>query len=497
MPLRPLNFILWITALLAWLLLPGGAKKRKQSRTGEGQHREQIRAALDIPPPEERPLLPANRRRKRGWRTNLVKLILCLAAALLAWVFLPGTAIDRGFFALTSRSVAKPPFLIAGNGSHHSPHTLGAYSHQAAPPADPLPDIAITDDPDRIFQNSPPSPVDFAIILKNLRRLGRGTVAIGMPLAWPEPDVISLTALDQQLDELSSVVTAAPLSRGAVPSPLPPAFRRASLPVSEIRGNTRNLPVVNRVAIPDVVLGNTSSLAGFTVLESEPDGEPSHLLARWDDRVVLSFHLLAALADLGIPPSQLGIHVGNFISFGKDGPHIPIDDYGRLAVEPSPWEAPASIPAEKLIDAPGDFLSTRRAGTVLVRNGMSAADDVSLRFSEALVPTFSYLTAPSDKTAARPFPRIPALAELLLMASLMSLILGLGNYPASSGRFALAGLAGCLLILHFTLFITTGTWLPTLPALAAVWVAALFPAERQPVPVPWEPSPPMPSTIRL
>jgi hypothetical protein len=35
-------------------------------------------------------------------------------------------------------------------------------------------------------------------------------------------------ALDQQLDALPTVVTAAPLSRGPVSSPIPPAFRRAS-----------------------------------------------------------------------------------------------------------------------------------------------------------------------------------------------------------------------------------------------------------------------------
>lgn len=474
-----------------WTLLRGRASDRDRSCGSERRDDERIRAAYELPLHEGRILRPANRRRKgHGLRRRPLKLILCPAAALLVWALLPGTVIDRGFFALTSRCFTKPPFFITGNGSHDSPHTLRTPNKRASPPSDPLLDIAITDDPDLIFQASPPSPVDFAIILKNLQRLGCESVAIGIPLAWPEPDVISLVALDRQLDALPSVVTAAPLSRSPVPSPLPPAFRRASVPVSEIHGNTRNLPLVNRVSVPDVVLGKTTSLAGFTALESETDGGLPYLLARWDDRVVFSFHLLAALADLGAAPSQIEVHMGRYISLGKDGPFIPIDGFGRLAIKPPAREGSVSIPAEKLLDAPVDFLADRREGTVLIRNGMSAADDVSLRFSESLVPTVSLIADLSGTTTSQAFTRIPRSSELLLLASLISFIHGLGKYPKTSGRLALAGLAGFLLILHFTLFPTTGTWLPTLPALAAVWVAIPFSVRRRTVSAKSEVSPP-------
>ena len=412
-----------------------------------------------------------------------LKPIICALAAMLAWEFLPGTFIDRGLFSLTARTFAEAPFITSGNGEPDSPHTLRTLYRQATPPSDPLPDIAITDDSDRVFQTSPPSPVDIAIILKNLRRLGRDSVAIGMPLVWPEPDVISLMALDQQLDALPTVVTAAPLSRSPIPSPIPPAFRRASLAVSEIHGNSRDLPIVNRVSLPDVVLGNTTSLAGFTALESEPDGALPYLLARWDDRVVFSFQLLAALAERKVSPLKIEIRLGEYISLGADGPFIPIDDFGRLAFAPPSSNSSASIPAESLIDAPGDFLTERRAGTVLIRNGMSAADVSSLRFSEALVPTVSLLADPSGTSTSRAFNRIPWLAELLLIASLISLLYGLGNFPKTSDRRALAVLAGVFVILHFILVPATGTWLPSLPALAAILTAIPLTAGRNIVPV--------------
>lgn len=475
MPRRNQKFSPW-----TWLL--GKTSPEDQGPGTKQRDNERIRAEYGLPLTEGRILSPANRRRKvHGQRRHSLKLMLCPAVALLTWAILPGTVIDRSFFALTSRCFTKPPFFITGKGSHESPHTLRTPNKQAAPPSDPLLDIAITDDPDLIFQTSPPSPVDFAIILKNLQRLGSKSVAIGMPLAWPSPDVISLVALDRQLDALSSVVTAAPLSRSPVPSPLPPAFRRASVPVSEIHGNTRNLPLVNRVSVPDAVLGKTTSWAGFTALESEPDSGSTHLLARWEDRVVFSFHLLAALADLGGTPSQIEVHMGRYISLGKDGPYIPIDSFGRITIKPSAKNESASIPAEKLLDAPADFLTGQRAGTVLIRNSMSAADEVSLRFSDSLVPTVSLIANPSGTTTSHTFTRIPWISEILLIGSFISVIVGLGNFQKTSGRLALVGLAGLLLILHLAIFLTTNTSLPILPALAAVWVAIPFTVKRRSV----------------
>jgi hypothetical protein len=410
---------------------------------------------------------------------RLLKSILCAAAALLTWAFLPGTFLDRGLLQLTAHTFAKPPFFITGKGDHASPLILHTLEKQVTLHTVPLPDIAITDDPDRVFQTSPPSPVDFAIILKNLRRLGRDSVAIGMPMAWSEPDVISLMALDQQLDALPSLVTSAPLSRGPLSSPLPPAFRRASIDISKIHGNARDLPLVNRVSIPDVLLGNSSSLAGFTILESEPDDGHPHLLARWDDRVILSFSLLAALADHKVSPSEIEIHLGKHISLGTKGSYIPIDEFGRLTIKPPSSGGSATIPAETLIDAPDNLLSDRRKGTVLIRNGMLAADEASLNFSQTLVPTVSLLAASSATSTSRAFHRIPWLEELLLIASVISLLHGLGYYEKTNAPRALVILAGFFVILHFVIVPRTGAWFPTLPALAAIVTSIPLTARRR------------------
>lgn len=402
-------------------------------------------------------------------------LLSSAVAAVVLLATVPGSFADKGFFALTAHSFANPPFFITGAGTHENAYTLRTLrSSPEKPDGGDIPiEIAITDDPDNVFQASPPSPVDLAVILKNLRRLGKNTVAIGMPLAWPDPDIISLAALDQQLDSIPNLVTSTPLSRNPVPSPLPQAFRRASIPVSEVKGDTSLLPKVNRTSIPDVILGNKTSLAGFTTLESEQTTEFPHLIAVWDDRLLFSFHLLSVLFHFEKNPSDVRIHLGEFLSLGDTGPYLPIDEYGRLPLPNSslPSSPKPSIRAERLIDAPVGFLEGESSKPVLIRNALSTADSASTRYSEAVVPTVSLLSDPSATSQAQTFPRVPWHAELLFLASLLSLIYGLGNYPPMRGPFPLAILAGGILFLHFSIVPLTRTWIPTLPALGAVLIA--------------------------
>jgi hypothetical protein len=230
------------------------------------------------------------------------------------------------------------------------------------------------------------------------------------------------------------------------------------------------------------MLGNTTSLAGFTALEFEPDGDFPYLLARWDDRVVFSFPLLAALADQKVPTAKVEIRLGKYISLGKDGPYIPIDEFGRLAFRPPSSTNTSSIPAESLIDAPDDVLTGLRAGSLLIRNGMSAADEASARFSDSLVPTVSLLADPSGTFASISYNRIPWPSELLLIGSLLCLLHGLGNFPKTGGRPALTILAGVLVIIHLIIVPVTGTWPPTFPALAAVLAAIPLTAARKAIP---------------
>ncbi len=400
-------------------------------------------------------------------------------AALLAWALLPDTIIDSALFSLSAKTIANPPFFITGNGTHENPHTLRTLRSSSDISSTELPvNITISDDPDQIFQSSPPSPVDFAVILKNLRRLGTDSVTIAMPLSWQDPYLISLIALDQQLDAFPAPITSTPLSRNPVPSPIPPAFRRASIPLSEIKGDISSLPIVNRIPFPDVILGNKTSLAGFSILESETQTDHPHLIARWDDRVVFSLLFLTTLDHFKKNISTITIKPGKYISLDIDGPYIPIDSFGRLTTLPPSISRSDLSPvnAAELIDAPDDFLSNKSSKPAIIRNTLSSSEDNQISFSDTIIPTIAMLCHPNGTTNARPFPRIPWLPEILLLASLNSIIFCIAHLHRTRKRLVLSVLALTIVVLHFIIFTSTSHWPPTLPSLIAILIAIALPS---------------------
>jgi hypothetical protein len=410
--------------------------------------------------------------------------IVCssIVGGLACW-FIPGSSVERYAFLFTTIPFSGSESVIDGDGSFEKP-----YAHKSTKPLDfnkinqPI-DIAITDDPNQIFQSSPPSPVDFAMILNNLRRLKQDSIAIGIPLTWTEPEAIPLAALDKQLDSIQHLITSAPLSRGATPSPIPPSFRRASIPLSQLHGNTALVPVVNRIPIPGVLLGNDptlpgfTSFAGFTTLESEPDQNSLPLIAIWDDRVVLSFHLLAALNHLQIPPSSIEIHLGRHIYLGKKSHYIPIDNYGRLSLFPEPFKKLKTqpFPAEDLLDATEQTLPKQSFKPLVIRSTHSAQDLSSMEFSNNLIQTITLLSNPSNGFSIKYYGSLTKDVALLFIAALLCLIFGIQNFcPGRDARVPLLALAAFIFILHFLIVHFTATWIPTLPALAAIAIAIFF-----------------------
>jgi len=395
--------------------------------------------------------------------------IPCAVVAFLVWYLLPGSPADRAAFSLTTRAFEHQPFFIIGDGTHAQPYAVHPVNDASGNTPEKLPTIvSLGDDTDGFFQSSPPSPVDFAIILKNFSRLGETGPVIAIPLAWQETDVISLAALDLQLDALPSVLTTAPLTRSANPSPIPPAFRRASVPVSNINGDPSNLPVVNHIPIPNIILGNQSSLAGFSFLESESADAPPHLLALWDDSVVLSLPLLTAMRHFETPPSALEIRLGEYVAFGENGPYIPIDDHGRLAFTPQPLESTPSISAPALIDSPDDLLAGNELPPAVLRNDLSSADPRSRQFSKSLAGTIAALTHFSEASASRKFPRLAPTLELCILGLLVLGLATTSAYPVSRKPLTFVLSICGLVALHFIIVPLTGTWLPTLPAIATV-----------------------------
>ena len=432
-------------------------------------------------------------------------LVTAAAVGLAVWkiapVFSGFAEFDRAVFEATIRSFANPPFFVSGNGSHEQPWTLRMLTASASGNRRAAPSvISIGDDPDGVFQSSPPSAVDYAVILRNLKRLGVRRVAIPAVMAWDESDPIALTAVDTRLADFDSAVTAAPLTRGAVAEELPLPFLLASIPVSRVKGDVAALPQANRLALPGTFLGSGKTLAGFSILESEPG--PPALLARWKDRIVFSFPVIAALAESGQAADQIEVRLGSYMKLGPAGPVVPIDSGGHLSSPVVRFSAKV-VQAKVVIDA----TELESYGTVLLRDDRTTADAETKRFSESIADAITSISSETGLTQAKAFPRLSDPEE-----SAMILLLSLGLaalVPSSVFRLRLIfGLAAALvLIAQLSGLALFSLWLPLYPSLCAIaasylvaWPkkAAAPAAEPAMEPVivpepPLEPAPPEPA----
>ncbi|MEI6818481.1 MAG: hypothetical protein WCL19_02655 [Verrucomicrobiota bacterium] len=402
-------------------------------------------------------------------------LLFAAAAGTAVWKYTPTTDGDRIAFTAVARSFFNPPLVISGTGTQASPWALRAFSADSKPdPAQSPTVVSLGDDSERVFQSSPPAPIDLAVILSNLQRLGVKKAATAAVLAWETPDAVGLTAVEKSMARFDSWVAASPLSRSAAPSSMPPSFRRASIPLAEVHGDSSALPAVNHVPIPGVILGGQSALAGFSVLESESASRWYPLLARWEDRVVFAFPVMAVLEQLNLPVSGVEVRLGESLKLGPDGPMVAIDEFGRLAVPLKPIPARLEIPAAELIDAKGDRFPGLPTRPLILRDDQSAADPATRRFSQNLAAYIAAIASESGLTPASPYPRLPLAWEIGLLAIGVALLTALAGASDFLRRLSALLLAAAVFAAQWIAFGLASRWFPGPPLLAAILAALVI-----------------------
>ncbi|MEO5713127.1 MAG: hypothetical protein ABIT37_06530, partial [Luteolibacter sp.] len=413
------------------------------------------------------------RQTTNGKRRFWVLLISAVVAAG-CWKFLPGSSPDRALFSTVGGSFANPPLFVSGDGTHASPWKLNTMTAVPKPDTREAPVVvSLGDDIGNFFQSSPPAPIDMAVIFSNFHRLGARKAATAAVLAWETPDPIGLVALDKALGKFDSLVMAAPLSRGAVSSAMPGVFRRASLPLTKVHGDTSALPAVNRIPLTGVIFGGEKAVAGFSTLESEASVEFPPLIARWEDRVVFAFPLLTVLQRNNFPLDGVEIRLGEYIKLSPSGPVVPLDDFGRLAMPVKPMAAYKEISAEALIDG-GDGLFPKTApDPVILRDDQSAAEPATRAFSKKLSAMVAAIASNEGFASITAYPRLPAGFETGILAFIVIALTVLCGLPVFSRNVTFSALAGVVLSAQWLGAGMASAWLPLLPSLAAIAAAAL------------------------
>lgn len=414
-------------------------------------------------------------------------LLVSAAAGFGVWKSGVGSGLDRIAFGVVAGGFANPPLFVEGQGTHASPWTLRTFSREAKPDRKQAPLIvSLGDDVGGFFQSSPMGPIDFAVVLKNIHRLGAEKVTTTAVLAWETPDAVEYVALEKSLAAFDSLVMTAPLSRGAVATPLPQEFRRASLPFAAVRGDGSVLPVVNRVPLPGVVLGGEKAMAGFSVLESETQSRFLPLMARWEDRLVFSSALLAVLQRLELPLSGMEIRPGEYLRLGPGAPVVPIDRFGRLSVPLRPLPGYAKIPVEEVIDGGADLFPKEAIAPVILLDDRSAAEPATQSLSKSLSAAVAVMSSEGGLAPSHRYPRLPQEWETGILAAAVLVLTLLGGAGDSKRHVGAIALAGGFLAAQWIAFGLASVWLPGIPVLAAivpaVVVARLIGRKKVPAP---------------
>jgi hypothetical protein len=402
-------------------------------------------------------------------------LLASAAAAYGTWRELPGTRVDRTAFSTVASRFVEPPLFVEGRGTLTCPWELRSLTVEKKPDLRQAPVlVTLGDDLEGFFQASPPAPIDLAVVLKNIQRLGARKAATAVVMAWEAPDPIGLAALERALAVFDSLVLAAPLSRGVECSPLPPAFRRASLAASSLAGDALALPAVNRVPISGVVMTGENSLAGFSQLESEPASGFAPLMALWDDRVVFSFPLLVVMQRLGLPVAGMEVRLGEFLKLSPSGPIVRIDPRGRLVQPLKPLAGYAEISAQALINGGDDLFPTTAPEPVILCDTRSTAESRTRAFTASLAATVATLASDEAHTPRRLYPRLAMeweIGVLTLTVLLLTLGCAAGDFWRHIGVLILAGgVCGA----QWLGVGVASLWLPGLPLLAAISAATVF-----------------------
>ena len=222
--------------------------------------------------------------------------------------------------------------------------------------------LTLDDSEESVIQDWPPSPLDYAVILNNLKQYDPKLIAI-------EP---SLEFLGQEEGLIETLRTACL------------AFNQESLLLSAVCQMDRSIdPTIekgeNFFDIIDSVNGDTTNIPEFTRINSLPNqrfaamGLPIAftridladnnndegiykfpLIARIGDKIVPSFVLKAIMLDFNIKADQVIINIGDNIKLGNRKT-IPIDNRGHVQIYPALQED-LSIEKINLLTVPPDEL---------------------------------------------------------------------------------------------------------------------------------------------
>ncbi len=338
--------------------------------------------------------------------------------------------------------------------------------------------VIVTDDPEKIFESSPPSALDYAVLLESLHNHGYRHVTVTTRLNWNDDPGLLADGLDLRLALFDSAVIPLAVTRGPSTGSLPKMLERTIIPDTQIHGDARLVPLVNRLTLPSHMTGDAAHVfAGFHHIESNPPAAGRiAMLARWDDKgMIPSLELLMIMQAHAVLPSQVTIHCGKYIRLGKNGPIIAIDSYGQTTTPgltenntPSP-----PLQADKLITQKKSKTALKPIAIIHAqgeRTGPTNAFDAN-RLNQAIALTRAY-PVPGDGSSHQ---RLPLWGKLVILFDVAVIVFLLRTMTRGNQHLGFALTAALTLPMLYAMMSLTQHWMAISAPLAALLIGWIIP----------------------
>lgn len=192
------------------------------------------------------------------------------------------------------------------------------------------------------FPQTPLDPVNWAVTLNYLHKLGATNIYIRAPFAWDtQLDAIIPPILNQQFNNFNRVVLGRELTLSARGTEMPETWGQLTLKENQYSGDTSKIQPANKLYGDDSAgfvhhLTSPASIENDAFFETFPEGgnDSPPLFIRWGKHILPTSTLLGTVYSMGLDIGDIHAAFGHRLSIGKNL-YLPIDETGRIKLHPN------------------------------------------------------------------------------------------------------------------------------------------------------------------
>ena len=212
--------------------------------------------------------------------------------------------------------------------------------------------LALENSEDSVLQDWPPSPLDFAVMLNNLKQYSPSLIAIEPSLGFPNsPDglIETLRTTCLNFNKGNLLFSAICQMDQSVDSTKDKGKKFFDVLIN-INGNTNSIPEFTKTnSLPNqrfAAMGIPIAFTGIDLNQKKPENNQYKfpLIAKVGDEIVPSFVLKAIMLETNTSPDQVLVNLGKSIILNENK-KIPIDAGGHVEIYPALQK---ELPKEKI-----------------------------------------------------------------------------------------------------------------------------------------------------